>query len=105
MTSDNKANKLISTVEKLLGGTVTNLINYVWSLNNLPANFKIQIYIFKHIIKDDERKDKNDKLERKLKKFSNIAHVFDPFFYTTQKLLKNCNEVVFLSNKSLFIFW
>ena len=61
-------------------------------------------YIFKHRIKDDILKNKNTELERSLSKYSNIYHVYDPYFYTTQKLLRNCDEVLFLSNKSLFIY-
>jgi len=61
-------------------------------------------YIFKHRIKDATLENKNKELERKLGEYSNIYHVYDPFFYTTQKLLKNCDEVLFLSNRTLFIY-
>ena len=74
---------------------------YQWICNNHQEEC---FYIFKHRIKDNALRDQNDEFEKKIKKYPNIAHVYDPFFYTTQKLLKNCNEVLFLSNRTLFIY-
>lgn len=74
---------------------------YEWMQSNYKDGCS---YIFKHRLKDDKRRNKNVELERKLRKYSNVYHIYDPFFFTTQKLLKNCDEVIFLSNKTLFIY-
>ena len=75
------------------------------SLKWIDENYKEDYsYFFKHRIKTDLLKKKNDEFEKGLSKYPNVYHVYDPFFYTTQKLLKNCDEVLFLSNKTLFIY-
>ncbi len=61
-------------------------------------------YIFKHRVKDEARKKKNLEFKKSLSNYSNICHIHDPYFFTTQKLLKNCDEVLFLSNRTLFVY-
>jgi len=78
---------------------------YLKAYNWIEKNYTDKCsYIFKYRLKTEEHFSKLEEFKNNLKRYSNIYHVSDPCFHTTQKLLRNCDEVLFLSNRTVFIY-
>ena len=75
---------------------------YEWLAKNKDRNQNLNIY-FKMRPKTLKLNKWNLEFEDKLKTENNVHFVYDVLFYTNRKLLENSQEIVFVSNQTLYI--